>query len=73
MSVTTYVGVVHKGKIVLKDAATLPDGSQVYVVVPDLIDEKTARRQANRWLIELVGNMVMADDGQLNSKELEKP
>jgi hypothetical protein len=25
------------------------------------VDERTARRKANRWLVERVGNMVMAD------------
>jgi len=25
------------------------------------VDERTARRTANRWLVERVGNMVMAD------------
>lgn len=29
--------------------------------VPLAVDEHTARRKANRWLVERVGNMVMAE------------
>lgn len=65
MADVTYVGVVREGKIELKDAVSLPDGRPVYVVVPDLVGEDVARRKANRWLIDHVGNMVMADQGVL--------
>jgi len=33
------------------------------------IDEYTARRKANRWLVERVGNMVMADHPTLTQSE----
>ena len=33
------------------------------------VDESTARRKANRWLIERVGNMVMADQSRLIQSE----
>ena len=65
MSDATYVGFVRQGKIELRDAVSLPDGRPVYVVVPDLLDEHMARRKANRWLIDHVGNMIMADQGVL--------
>lgn len=61
MAVATYIGVVREGQIRLAESITLPEGSQVYVVVPAVMDEHIARHKANRWLIENVGNMVMAD------------
>ena len=33
------------------------------------VDEHTARRRANRWLVERVGNMVMADHPILTQSE----
>jgi hypothetical protein len=43
MTITTYEGVVEKGKIHLKTGVRLPDNTKVYVVVPDLQTKKTAR------------------------------
>ncbi len=45
MAVTTYEGVVEKGKIRLKSGVKLPENLKVYVVVPELQAEKkkTAR------------------------------
>lgn len=65
MAVATYIGVVREGQIRLAESITLPEGSQVYVVVPAAVDERAARRKANRWLIENVGNMIMADRAAL--------
>jgi hypothetical protein len=61
MAVATYIGVVREGCIHLIEPAPLSEGSQVYVVVPAVVDERTAHRKANRWLMENIGNMVMAD------------
>ena len=36
MTVTTYEGVVEKGKIRLKSDVKLPEKAKVYVIVPDL-------------------------------------
>jgi hypothetical protein len=36
MAVTTYEGVVEKGKIRLKAGVKLPENAKVYVIVPDL-------------------------------------
>ena len=38
MSIVTYEGRVEQGQIRLKDAVTLPEGAQVYVVVTPLAD-----------------------------------
>jgi hypothetical protein len=38
MGVVTYEGRVEQGQIRLKDAVTLPEGAQVYVVVTPLTD-----------------------------------
>ena len=43
MTITAYEGVVEKGKIRLKLGVRLPEKAKVYVVVPDLEIEKTAR------------------------------
>jgi len=40
MAVTTYEGVVEKGKIRLKSDVRLPENIKVYVVVPELQIEK---------------------------------
>jgi len=45
MTVTTYEGVVEKGKIRLKAGVKLPENAKVYVIVPDLkMDEQKAIR-----------------------------
>ena len=45
MAVTTYEGVVEKGKIRLKSDVKLPENIKVYVVVPEwqIEKKKTAR------------------------------
>jgi hypothetical protein len=45
MSITTYEGVVEKGKIRLKSGIKLPENVRVYVIVPDVQTEekKTVR------------------------------
>ena len=45
MSITTYEGVVEKGKIRLKSDVKLPENIRVYVIVPETQTEekKTAR------------------------------
>lgn len=65
MSVMTYTGVVHDGRIEVVTPIDLPEGSRVYIIASPEIDERTARRKANGWLIDHVGNMVMAKDGRL--------
>jgi hypothetical protein len=65
MQTTTYTGKLHKGKVELADSIDLPDGSEVYVVAPVGVEKHVAARKANGWLIDHVGNMVMADDGML--------
>lgn len=45
MSITTYEGVVEKGKIRLKSDVKLPENAKVYVIVPEVQTQskKTAR------------------------------
>jgi len=43
MAITTYEGIVEKGKIRLKVGVRLPEKAKVYVIVPDFHVEKTAR------------------------------
>ena len=40
MAVTTYEGVVEKGKIRLKAGVKLPENATVYVIVPDVKTDK---------------------------------
>lgn len=65
MTTMTYLGKLHKGKVELDSLLDLPEGSEVYVVVKPNLDLRQARRKANGWLVDNVGNMVMADDGAL--------
>ena len=45
MTITTYEGVVEKGKIRLKSGVNLPENAKVFVIVPELQtqERKTAR------------------------------
>ena len=43
MSVITLEGIVEHGQIRLKDNITLPESTQVYVIIPGVKIEKTAR------------------------------
>lgn len=61
MASTTYEGVVEQGQIRLSPKTDLPEGARVLVVMLPYTDANYARRKANRWLAEYVGDMVMAD------------
>lgn len=65
MNVATYTGVIRDGQIRLDADMRLPEGSRVTVVGPTTFNEGNARRKANRWLLENVGNLVMAADPAL--------
>lgn len=56
---TTYVGTVKAGKIELNVPLTWPEGSRVRIIMDSLIDRRLARRKANVWLMEQVGNVVV--------------
>ena len=43
MSVATFEGVVEQGRIRLESGVRLPENTKVYVVVPDIQIERTAR------------------------------
>jgi hypothetical protein len=57
MTITTYEGVVEKGKIRLKTSVHLPDNTKVYVIVPEMEARKTARVTSPR----LVHRKQLAD------------
>jgi hypothetical protein len=44
MSATTFEGVVEQGQIKLNSDVRLPDGTKVYIVVPDIEIEETGVR-----------------------------
>ncbi len=56
MTATTYIGIVHEGRIQLTEPVDLPEGSEVYVVVPNLLDERQAQRKASRWLMDILND-----------------
>lgn len=64
----TYHGVIRAGNIQLNPEANLPEGSQVYVIIAGqepILEERLAQRKATRWLVEYVGNMLIADEARL--------
>lgn len=40
MTITTYEGIVEKGRIRLKSGVKLPENVKVYVIVPELQEQK---------------------------------
>jgi hypothetical protein len=48
MALTTYEGIVEKGKIRLKTGVRLPENAKVYVIVPDAEPRKTVRIRTPR-------------------------
>jgi hypothetical protein len=56
----TFEGVIQRGHVRLPAGTPLRDGARVIVTVLPTVDEHRARRKANGWLGEHVGNMVMA-------------
>lgn len=54
---TPYMGVIREGRVEFETPVALPEGSQV-VVFSAKLDERIARRKANTWLAEHVGNVV---------------
>jgi len=66
MMLRTYEGTIRHGKVRLPADATLPEGARVHVTILPGVDEQSARRKANRWLAESVGDMVMADQGRMD-------
>ncbi len=64
MAITTYEGIVEKGKIRLKTGVRLPEKAKVYVIVPDLQVEKTARVMSPRLV-----NPTQATDFKLEVSE----
>lgn len=65
MTLTTFRGIVRNGKVEPAQPFALPDGSEVYVVVPTGVTYAAAKRKANAWLLNEVGNLLLADNGEL--------
>lgn len=59
MSITTYEGVVEKGKIRLTSDVRLPENAKVYVIVPD---ESTQKKRTTRVLTPRLANRRQAAD-----------
>ncbi len=67
MAVTTYEGVVEKGKIRLKPGVRLPENIKVYVIVPELQAEK---KKTARVLTPRLAHRKQASDFKMKvSKE----
>lgn len=59
MSITTYEGVVEKGKIRLKSDVKLPENAKVYVIVPEA---QTASKKTAQVLTPRLTHRKQADD-----------
>lgn len=44
MALTTYEGIVEKGKVRLKKGVRLPENAIVYVIVPEQVEKKKVVR-----------------------------
>jgi hypothetical protein len=69
MTLSTYPAIIRNGKAEPVAPLELPEGSEVYIVVKPRLDQHTARKKATGWLVDHVGNLLMADDGLLIQKE----
>ncbi len=65
MAVTTLRGIIRSGKVEPLSPFGLPEGSEVYVVVPVGMTMQAAKCKANAWLVGSVGNLLLADKGDL--------
>lgn len=63
--VTTYIGVVRKGKVEFDPPLALPEGSPVQVTLSPVLSERAALGKANVWLANQVGDAVGAMKGAL--------
>jgi hypothetical protein len=63
-----YSTIIRNGKVKPMTPLELPEGSAIYIVVQPKLDQRTARKKATGWLVDHVGNLVMADDGTLAQK-----
>jgi hypothetical protein len=68
MTISTYEGIVEKGKIRLKVGVKLPENAKVYVVVPDLQVGKTAR-----VITPHLANPAQANEFKMDAGSTEKP
>jgi hypothetical protein len=64
MTVTTYEGVVEKGKIRLKVGVHLPEKAKVFVIIPDVGLEKNGRVLTPR-----LKNLAQTNDFEMEVSE----
>ena len=68
MAVTTYEGVVEKGKIRSKKGIKLPEKAKVYVIIPDI---KTDEKKVIHMLTPRLANRQQAVDFKMQVTELK--
>jgi len=56
---STYTGTIKSGQVKLDVPLTWPEGSQVHIILVPVVNQRSARRKANVWLMEQVGNVVV--------------
>jgi hypothetical protein len=69
MTLATYPAIIRNGKAEPVIPLDLPEGSEVYILVQPTLDHHTARKKATGWLVDHVGNLLMAADGVLVQQE----
>lgn len=62
---TTHIGTVRNGKVEFERPLTLPEGSQVRVILSPVLSERQAAAKANIWLANQVGDAVGVMKGTL--------
>jgi len=66
---TTHIGTVRNGKVEFERPLTLPEGSQVRVILSPVLSERQAAAKANVWLANHVGDAVGVMKGTLVQAE----
>ena len=68
MTVTTYEGIIEKGKIRLKTKVKLPENAKVYVIIPDLMTEE---KKVIHMLTPRLANRRQAADFKMEVTEVK--
>lgn len=60
----TQQGTIREGRVEFETPVNLPEGSQVFVIPSPVLDEQTACRKANVWLMMNIGQVGTKKHGE---------